>query len=466
MIKKAVFTVLFTVLAVLNVYAGENYIVELKGGLLRTFSADSDMEPIGNNMYVTDKETAENMFKSGAAVSIEPDAPLILFDTADEDGDISTLASEHNDTYYSSQIYMQKMNIPALQEKFPCNMRIAVIDSGVNISHPDLEGANILPGYNFVDGNTDITDTKNHGTRVVSVLAAVNDNNIGTAGIVPNAEILPLVAITSSGGSVSTLIKALNAAVNDYGCKVVNMSLGADVYSQALEKAVNSAAQKGVVLICAAGNEGSTENGTLPTYPAYFENTISVGAVTKDMELTTYTRRSGNVDAAVPYEKSYLPNAYGSYTYGAGTSFACPVITAITAMILTKYPDKKIDDIRDIIKAVSADVCESGRDDSGFGVPMCGDIENYINDRYGIYISPFISGDNTLVKVFAKKDTNDLMLIKAFFSGGNFLRYETENLTFDRDDMFYSSAKLNDGEELKLFVWDSFEGQRNYSAAR
>ncbi|MBQ9518705.1 MAG: S8 family serine peptidase [Firmicutes bacterium] len=464
MLKKTFFAFLFSLFAICNVYAEENYIVELKGGGLRTFSADGDMENIGSNMYVTDRETAEYLLKSGAAVQIEPDCPLELFDI--DENAVESFAAEHNDQYYGSQIYMQKMDIPAMQAKFPCNIRIAVIDSGVNVTHPDLEGANILQGYNFVDNNTDISDTQNHGTRVVSVLAAVNDNEKGVAGIVPNAEILPLVAKTSTGGSVSTLIKALNAAVDDYGCKIINMSLGTTEYSYMLEKAVNSAANKGVVMICAAGNNGSSAEGTTPTYPAYLENTISVGAVTEDMQLTTYTRRSGNIDVAVPYVSSNLPNAYGGYSYGAGTSFTSPVITAVSAMLLAKYPDMDVNDIRDVFKAVSADVCDSGRDNSGFGVPMCGDMEKYFNDRYDIYISPFITGNNTLVKAFAKKDKDGLMLVKAVFSGSRLLRYETEDIIFDGDDMFCSATKLNDGESLKLFVWDSFEGQKNYSAAR
>ena len=446
------------------VYAGEgDYIVKTKDGLVRAFSADGGMETLGDDMYVTTKSRAEKMLENGTAEAIEPDMPVYICDGGSE---------TPNDPYYSSQVYMDKMKIPVLQQRYSGNVRIAVIDTGVNREHPDLVNANIEKGYNFVDENDDTADTmttstlNGHGTKVISVLAAQPNNGIGVAGVVPNAVIVPLVALTGSGGYTSDVIQAINAAVDDYDCKVINISLGV-TYSKLLKVACDNAAEKGAVIICAAGNDGSTSKGTEISYPAGYSSTISVGSVLPNYTIASYSRRSEAIDTGVVLTSMYLPNNKGGYDYGAGTSYAAPVMSGIAAFIISEYPKFNVESIRDIIKGASADITGSGKDFAGYGVLMCDEIDHIIHYKHKIFLSPYISGSQMVcLKAFAKSNIEGLTLIKAAYSGGMLKSLETEPIVFDDENLFYTTAGCEEGDEMKFFVWDGLDTQRNYSDVR
>ncbi|MBQ8940883.1 MAG: S8 family serine peptidase [Firmicutes bacterium] len=446
-------------------YAGEgDYIVKMKDGLVRTMSADDDTQALGENMYVTDKQKAESLLESGLAELIEPDMPVEV--CADS-------AETPNDTYYSRQVYFDKMKIPVLQQKYDGKVRIAVIDSGVNRDHPDLKDANIETGYNFVDNNYDTGDhlSKNgtavmngHGTKVAAVLAATPNNGIGIAGIVPNATIVPLVTVTDDGGYTSDVIECINAAANQYDCKLMNLSVGVS-NSANLQLACNKAAEKGIIIICAAGNEGNTSAAQTVLYPAGYESTISVGAVLSNFNLASYSRKCENIDTAAVFNSMYLPNSINSYDYTQGTSFAAPVVTGIAALLASGHPDYHVESIRDIIKGASVDVLDTGKDYAGYGVLMCDEIEKMINYKMPVFISPYLDGSSTNVKLYSKLCPKSV-LIKARYKDNVLTGIETEDIVFGEDNLFCTSADRESGETFKFFVWDSLAGQKNYSEPR
>lgn len=455
MLKKLVLTSLLAFCMSCTAYA-EDYIVKLRDSGMKLYSASSFeySDEITENVYETSKETAEALLAEGRAEYIEPVHPMELYDIAP------------NDTYYVDQIYMEAMNIPELQKNYSGEgVRVAVIDSGVNRDHPDLVNANIETGYNYVNDNYNVSDEYNHGTRVTSIIAATPNNGVGIAGIAPKCTIVPLLCKTATDGNDGHVAKAIYDAVNVYNCKIINISMGTTSKSRTLNEAADWAASKGAVIVAAAGNGGTKTEGVY-AYPAAFDSTICVGAVDKNYDLTYYTQRNDSVDVSVVYKSLYLPNRSGGYTTDVGTSFCAPVITGIFTLIMSRYPDFDVYDMRNLIKAATADVCDSGKDYSGYGVLMCDDIDRVFQYKQDIYISPYIEGSNVKLKLFNSRAKDGCILIKAVYKNGVYSGYTTETVTFDKNGLFYTDAALNDGETLKLFVWDSIEGQQNLSAVK
>ena len=137
-------------------------------------------------------------------------------------------------------------------------MIVAVLDSGLNRGHEDLDGSRILAGYDTITQRPLVeTDSVGHGTKVTGIIAASLDNALGVAGIAPGVTVYP-VRVTQDGKTINTsnIVYALYLAV-DAGADVINMSLGGYAHSTAEEDAVNNAYENGCILVAASGNEGN-----------------------------------------------------------------------------------------------------------------------------------------------------------------------------------------------------------------
>ena len=167
-----------------------------------------------------------------------------------------------------------------VQDGIPGSVVVAIIDSGVDPLHADLSGAiDLARSYNFVDNNTVVFDDLGHGTRVAGVIGAVANNAEGIAGLAHGCVLLSLDAANERGEvTIADVIAALEWAVTN-GAQVVNMSLAFQEPSEALSAACREAAQAGVILVAASGNENQ---GAQPVYPASCETVIGVGAVLDD----------------------------------------------------------------------------------------------------------------------------------------------------------------------------------------
>ena len=155
------------------------------------------------------------------------------------------------------------------------DITVAVIDTGVCMSHEDLVGRVLDNGYDFVDNDDDPEDVFGHGCSVSGIIAANIDNGIGIAGFAPNSSILPVRVLGPSGSGSMADVAAGIVYAADQGADIINLSLGSMVGSQVTEDAVNHAVSKGVTVIASAGNSG----GTLPGFPARYENVVAVGAI-------------------------------------------------------------------------------------------------------------------------------------------------------------------------------------------
>ncbi len=243
---------------------------------------------------------------------------------------------------------------------------IAVIDSGVDLSHEDLRGI-FVPGYDFIENDTIPQDDDGHGTHVVGIIAALTNNNKGVAGVTwgQNVKIMPLKVFGRDGtGSTFNVAKAFVYAV-DHGAKVINASLGSPGPSADLQAAVRYAHQNDVVMVCAAGNDGSYGID----YPAAYPETIAVGAVTLDLSRRPIRARYSDYgpeldfvapggDGAQPILSTWVN---GTYRYAIGTSMAAPHVTGIVALMISRGI-VGVENIRTLLRATAIDLGPLGYD--------------------------------------------------------------------------------------------------------
>lgn len=224
-------------------------------------------------------------------------------------------------------------------------VRVAVIDTGLDMSHEDL-AANAEAGKNFVgdvDGAPHNTDNQTHGTHVAGIIAA-DDNGKGGIGIAPDAKISGYCVFPADNGADSAdVMRAITAAAQD-GYDIINMSLGSPNYDAQYEKVVKDAYEKGVAIFASSGNDDTNGNN----YPAAYASTISVGAVNENSTRASFSCYGNTVTLSFPGVQIYsTTNAgfvedgytYGKYDYMSGTSQASPAAAGTAAVILSARED-------------------------------------------------------------------------------------------------------------------------------
>jgi thermitase len=250
---------------------------------------------------------------------------------------------------------------------------IAVIDSGVDLDHPDLQDK-IVAGWDFVNNDDQPDDDYGHGTHVAGIAAAATDNNLGIAGVSWGARIMPLKVLNSSGsGYMSTVIDGMRYAA-DHGAQILNLSLGSITNSSALQDAVDYARNKGAVVVAAVGNYGSSYydgHYNPDMYPASCQNVIGVAATTSTDGWASFSEHNAYVDVSAPGVSIYS-TVPGGYNYKQGTSMATPFVSGLAALILSKWPDYTPSQVETALFNNADDLTSypgsSGRDDYfGYG---------------------------------------------------------------------------------------------------
>ena len=204
---------------------------------------------------------------------------------------------------------------------------VAVIDTGVCMSHEDLQDRVLDNGYDFVDDDDDPDDVFGHGCSVAGIIAANIDNGIGIAGFAPNASILPVRVLGPGGSGSMADVAAGIVYAADEGADIVNLSLGSMVGSQVTKDAVDYAVDKGVTVIASAGNSG----GSAPGYPARYENVVAVGAVDPNGARSSFSNKGGDIWApGRDVHTTFLDNGYKALN---GTSFSAPYVSAMAAVL-------------------------------------------------------------------------------------------------------------------------------------
>jgi serine protease len=321
-----------------------------------------------------------------------------------------------NDTLYARQWHYPLINLPQAWDTTTgsADVTVAVIDTGILPNHPDIDNNRLVDGYDFIrsasnagDGNGidpnpqdpgdggGVRASSFHGTHVAGTIAANTNNGIGVAGIAWQVNIMPLRVLGINGGTEYDIEQAIRYAAqlsNDSGtlpsrkADVINLSLGGPANTTQAPQAYRDARAAGVIIVAAAGNDGSNQ----PSAPAAYNGVVSVSAVTVNKQRASYSNYGSTIDVAAPggnYSDTNgdgLPDAVWStrgndssgtiqytYDYAAGTSMASPHVAGVVALMKSVYPDLTPAEFDTMLSSgdLTEDLGTSGRDNNfGYGL--------------------------------------------------------------------------------------------------
>ncbi len=287
-----------------------------------------------------------------------------------------------NDPRYKFQWHLDQIRMPrAWTYTRGEGVIVAVVDTGVT-QVEDLQGTEFVPGWNFVNDNPDARDDHGHGTHVAGSIAQTTHNGVGVAGVAYRARIMPIKVLSGSGsGSVNGIAQGIRWAA-DHGAQVINMSLGGPYNSQVLAKAVKYAHDKGVVVVCAAGNDG---RGRV-SYPAANAGAIAVAATQFDDSTTFYSNWGKEVTIAAPggntrvdqnndgvpdgvLQNTVTPGNIDKQDYllFMGTSMASPHVAGVAALLVSQGVHKP-DQVAQLIQQTARRPAQyRGKNDTHYG---------------------------------------------------------------------------------------------------
>ena len=238
-------------------------------------------------------------------------------------------------------------------------INVSILDTGIDYNHSDLADNYKVFGYDFVNGDTDPTDDNGHGTHCAGIIAAV-DNDIGVIGVAPEADLYAVKVLDSSGsGYVSDVIAGIEWSVNN-SMDIISMSLGLDSDSTDLRNACDYAYNAGLLLVAAAGNEGSGSDTV--TYPAKYDSVIAVAATDSSDNRTSSSSTGPAVELAAPGKEINSTWSDGGYKKASGTSMACPHVTGTAALVWKAFPHYNNTQVRQHLQETAEDLGDSGMD--------------------------------------------------------------------------------------------------------
>lgn len=251
-------------------------------------------------------------------------------------------------------------------------IKVAVLDTGIDTSHRDLL-PNFKKGKDFTESIAGVHDANGHGTHCAGIIAA-QDNSFGVVGIAPEAELYIGKVLSDDGrGSENAISAGIDWAISQK-VHIISMSLGSPYPSSKIHESIKKAIDAGIIVICAAGNEGPYMDSV--GYPAKFDEVIAVGAIDLNKKVTNFSSRGNAVDIVAPGNNilsTYPPNGTASLS---GTSMAAPFVAGVAALILAKHkeysgntPVTNQKQMEEHIRKTAIDLGETGFDPLyGFGL--------------------------------------------------------------------------------------------------
>jgi subtilisin len=230
------------------------------------------------------------------------------------------------------------------------NVRVAVIDSGIDPGHPDLAG-HVVTGYNFIATNSNAFDDNGHGTHVAGTIGAVR-NGFGVVGVAPEATLVPLKVLSASGsGSWSDIIAAIQWTVSN-NIHVTNNSYGAGSNPGSLvQKAFDDSAATGILHIAAAGNSGNCGgNNNSVGWPARYASVVAVAAINSNNVRPCFSSTGDTLELSAPGVAINSTVPGGGYASWNGTSMASPHVAGVAALVKGADPALEADRIRQILR--------------------------------------------------------------------------------------------------------------------
>lgn len=294
-----------------------------------------------------------------------------------------------NDPVYAKQWSFAKVRVPEawdLDVTAPLyggdpSIIVAVLDSGFSAG-PDFSTLRLATGHDYVNNDTDPKDDNGHGTHVTATLGENTNNGIAAAGIAFESTIMPLKVLGADGqGSTVAITQGINYA-RENGAKVINLSLGGSDDDPIMHQAIINAKNAGIVVVAAAGNEGTTAL----SYPAKYSEVIAVGAIRVDETKAAYSNSGEGIDLVAPGGDLSVDqngdgdpdgvlqqtcttgacSAFDNYLY-VGTSQAAPHVGAAAALMLAAGADAT--QVQSVLQSTARDLGETGYDTTyGYGL--------------------------------------------------------------------------------------------------
>jgi len=247
---------------------------------------------------------------------------------------------------------------------------VAIVDTGVDYTHPDLKNrVDLGKGYDFINNDSDPMDDNGHGTHISGIIAAEMNNGEGIVGVAGTLDvrIIPIKVLDSEGYGQSDIVaKGIEYAV-DQGANIINLSLGGPGEDVDIANAVRYASEKGVLVVAASGNDNQNSDSYTP---AGLENVYTVGAINPLKTKARFSNYGNSVEAVAPGVKILSAVPGNQYEAWDGTSMAAPVVSGIASIMLAQKPDIDVDELVAILNESAEDILEEGKDQkSGYGLP-------------------------------------------------------------------------------------------------
>lgn len=369
----------------------------------RTIDNSNSGEPIpgqyivkkknGDIELVKTKKGIDSLKEEKDIVSVEQNRVVTALDVESSQKEASAIVSEDVTSMQYGDDMVRAPEAWDMLSEDTATVRVAVIDTGIDATHPDLQDR-VIKGTTIIDANAsgnkyadDGKDDHGHGTHVSGIIAATWNNGMGIDGIAGKAEIelLPVKVLNDAGkGSTYDIIEGIRYAA-DHGASILNMSLGSTASSQMEAEAIAYAQNKGCLVIAAAGNDAVNVS---TTWPASYDGVISVGSVDAQEERSYFSNYGETLDVAAPGSDiiSSIPksialqqSAQGYTVYGnedtgyyiswSGTSMATPHAVGAAALYKAVNPGVTGADIGELMIQTCRDVGDIGKDvETGSGI--------------------------------------------------------------------------------------------------
>ncbi len=375
--------------------------------------AEDEAQPVSNRYFVKTEKSiwkktfnARNTFKGGFTADLSPiqlniakfmgveTSPVRVFQVSPLFSQLSRSAESPDKSDIKTEVTQSKREYPPVQTGWNIalmrpdvesdlanesnHINVAVLDTGIS-QHPDLERRIVdCRDFSSVSGSAvqdRCTDKNGHGTAVASLIAAdTSEDGKGIEGVAPSVSILAYKVCNDNGYCFADDIAVAVRAAIAAKARIINMSFGSDEPSDLIEAAIKEGQAKDVVFVAAAGNDGPEAKSV--DYPAAYDSVLSVGAISEDLKVPTWSSRGLDadgvpaVDFAAPGNKVLAATATGGYALVSGTSMAAAHISGLIAFFMAANEEVNFSDILTLLKESAVDIDKKGPDaTSGFGLP-------------------------------------------------------------------------------------------------
>ena len=371
-----------------------------------------------NYVYHLQDETPEDANYSASSLQAGGDA----------EGVLSPQSTVINDPGRSQQWALNAIHAYEAWDTVRVNgsITVAVLDSGVNKNHADLQGR-VMDGYNAINDGTDVTDNYGHGTHVAGIIVATANNNKGVAGVSYNAKVYPVKVMEKQDTDTATLAKAmdhvsgLNAAIRP---KIINISIGTNSdwkgeLDTTLKKAIDAAHSRGMLIVYAAANTSGADTSTpWNSCPCDFDlndtgtagHPASIAVINVRQSGSTYVRTgTSNFNKqgqktktlSAPGKDIYSTTKDGSYGNMSGTSMAAPCVAGTAALVFAANPDLTAAQVKSILETTAQDLNTKGWDnETGYGmIDAAAAVQKALTYQGGHKVdpAPTISGPSSIL---------------------------------------------------------------------